>query len=127
MAPRAEVTTFIASGTSTITTPRRVTFAAGTNAYNDGGGTSSVSAWNDPTIVPDQALVSGPASQVKNLADVATERIIMTGRTDTFTQNAAVVSDSPFVRIVDPLAVQVTVPVLAEVGPTLPATTTTDQ
>ena len=81
----------------------------------------------DPTIVPDQALVSGPASQVKNLADVATERIIMTGRTDTFTQNAAVVSDSPFVRVVDPLAVQVTVPVLAEVGPPVPATTTTDQ
>ena len=81
----------------------------------------------DPTIVPDQALVSGPASQVKNLADVATERIIMTGRTDTFTQNAAVVSDSPFVRVVDPIAVQVTVPVLAEVGPPVPATTNTDQ
>lgn len=81
----------------------------------------------DPTLVPDQALVSGPASQVKNLEDVATERIIMTGRTDTFTQSAAVVSDSPFVRVIDPLAVQVTVPVLAEVGPPVPATTTTEQ
>lgn len=81
----------------------------------------------DPTLVPDQALVSGPASQVKNLEDVATERIIMTGRTDTFTQSAAVVSDSPFVRVIDPIAVQVTVPVLAEVGPPVPATTTTDQ
>ena len=82
----------------------------------------------DPTLVPEQALVSGPASQVKNLADVATERIIMTGRTDTFTQNAAVVSDSPFVRVIEPIAVQVTVPVLAEVGPPVPATTTnTDQ
>jgi YbbR domain-containing protein len=78
----------------------------------------------DPTIVPDQALISGPASQVKNLGDVATERIIMTGRTETFTQSAAVVSDSPFVRVVDPLAVQVTVPVLAEVGPPVPTTTT---
>jgi YbbR domain-containing protein len=81
----------------------------------------------DPTVVPDQALVSGPASQVRNLADVATERIIMTGRTDTFVQSAAVVSDSPFVRVIDPVAVQVTVPVLAEVGPPVPATTTTDQ
>lgn len=81
----------------------------------------------DPSLVPDQALVSGPASQVKNLEDVATERIIMTGRTDTFTQSAAVVSDSPFVRVIDPIAVQVTVPVLAEVGPPVPATTTTDQ
>lgn len=82
----------------------------------------------DPTLVPDQALVSGPASQVKSLEEVATERIIMTGRTDTFTQSAAVVSDSPFVRIIEPLAVQVTVPVLAEVGPPVPATTTpTDQ
>lgn len=81
----------------------------------------------DPSLVPDQALVSGPASQIKNLADVATERIIMTGRTDTFTQSAAVVSDSPFVRIVDPLTVQVTVPVLAEVGPPVPPTTTTDR
>jgi len=78
----------------------------------------------DPTLVPDQALVSGPASQVKNLEDVATERIIMTGRTDTFTQSASLVSDSPFVRVIDPIAVQVTVPVLAEVGPPVPATTT---
>jgi YbbR domain-containing protein len=78
----------------------------------------------DPTVIPDQALISGPASQVRNVADVATERIIMTGRTETFVQSTAVVSDSPFVRIIDPVAVQVTVPVLAEVGPPLPATST---
>jgi len=78
----------------------------------------------DATVIPDQALISGPASQVRNVADVATERIIMTGRTETFVQSAAVVSDSPFVRIIDPVAVQVTVPVLAEVGPPLPATST---
>jgi YbbR domain-containing protein len=78
----------------------------------------------DPTVIPDQALISGPASQVRNVTDVATERIIMTGRTETFAQSAAVVSDSPFVRIIDPVAVQVTVPVLVEVGPPLPATST---
>lgn len=74
----------------------------------------------DPTLTPDQVLVSGPASQVRKVEEVATERIIMTGRTATFTQSIAVVSDSPFVRIVEPLTVQVTVPVLAEFGPNLP-------
>jgi YbbR domain-containing protein len=89
------------------------------------GNTPSGYRVGDPAVAPDQALVSGPASQLKNLADVATERIIMTGRTDTFTQSAAVVSDSPFVRVIEPLSVQVTVPVLAEVGPPVPTTTTT--
>jgi len=75
----------------------------------------------DPTVAPDQALVSGPASQVRNVSEVATERIIMTGRTDTFTQSVAVVSDTPLVRIIEPLTTQVTVPVYAEVGPNPPA------
>lgn len=75
----------------------------------------------DPTLMPDQALISGPASQVRNITEVATERIIMTGRTETFTQSVAVVSDSPLVRIVQPLTTQVTVPVAPEVGPSAPA------
>jgi YbbR domain-containing protein len=79
----------------------------------------------EPTVQPEQALISGPASQIRKVSEVATERIIMTGRTDTFTQNAAVVSDSPLVRVVEPLTVQVTVPVLAAVGPTTTTTTTT--
>jgi YbbR domain-containing protein len=79
-----------------------------------------------PTLSPDQALVSGPASQVRNVAEVATERIIMTGRTDTFTQSVAVVSDSPLVRILQPLTTQVMVPVAAEIGPTPPATNTAE-
>jgi YbbR domain-containing protein len=78
----------------------------------------------DPTMVPDQALVSGPASQVRNVSEVATERIIMTGRTATFTQSVAVVSDTPLVRIIEPLTTQVTVPVSPEVGPNPPAGTT---
>jgi YbbR domain-containing protein len=83
----------------------------------------------DPTVAPDQALVSGPASQVRNVSEVATERIIMTGRSGTFTQNVAVVSDTPLVRVIEPLTTQVTVPVFPEVGPNPPpepaATTTT--
>jgi len=74
----------------------------------------------EPTVQPEQALISGPASQIRKINEVATERIIMTGRTDTFMQNAAIVSDSPLVHVVEPLTVQVTVPVLAEVGPTKP-------
>ena len=69
------------------------------------------------TADPPLALVSGPASQILKLSEVATERIIMTGRTGTFTQSVAVVSDSPLVRVISPLTTQVTVPVLAEVGP----------
>lgn len=66
---------------------------------------------------PERALISGPMSQIMKLSEVATERIIMTGRTETFVQNVPVVSDSPLVRVVLPVTTQVTVPVLAEVGP----------
>lgn len=74
----------------------------------------------DPTPAPNRALVSGPASQILRISEVGTERIIMTGRTATFVQSVAVVSDSPLVRVVAPLTTQVTVPVLAEVGPNPP-------
>jgi YbbR domain-containing protein len=74
---------------------------------------------------PALALVSGPASQILKLTEVATERIIMTGRTSTFVQNVAVVSDSPLVRVISPLTTQVMVPVLAEVGPLPPPQTDT--
>ncbi|HYC57955.1 MAG TPA: CdaR family protein [Thermoanaerobaculia bacterium] len=70
-----------------------------------------------PVAEPDRALIEGPMSHVLKLTEVATERIIMTGRTATFVQNTPVVSDDPLVRIVRPLTTQVTVPVLAEVGP----------
>lgn len=73
---------------------------------------------------PERALISGPMSQILKLSEVATERIIMTGRTETFVQNVPVVSDSPLVRVLFPLTTQVTVPVLAEVGPSLQTDTT---
>jgi YbbR domain-containing protein len=78
----------------------------------------------DVTISPEKALVSGPNSQIRKLSEVATERIIMTNRTETFVQDVAVVSDSSQIRVLDPLMVQVTVP-LNEEAP--PATTTTSQ
>lgn len=77
-----------------------------------------------PSADPARGLISGPASQIVKLSEVTTERIIMTGRTATFVQNVAVVSDSPLVRVITPVTTQVTVPVLAEVGPTPPSETT---
>lgn len=77
----------------------------------------------EPAADPPLVLVSGPASQVLNLTEVGTERIIMTGRTGTFVKSAVVVSDSPLVRVISPLTTQVTVPVLAEVGPNPPDAT----
>ncbi len=74
----------------------------------------------DATVEPDRALVSGPASKILALSEVATERIIMTGRAETFVQNVAVVSDVAQVRVIAPLFTRVTVPVLAEVGPEAP-------
>ena len=74
----------------------------------------------DATVEPDRALVSGPASKILALSEVATERIIMTGRAETFVQNVAVVSDVAQVRVIAPLFTRVTVPVLSEVGPEAP-------
>ncbi len=78
----------------------------------------------EATLDPDRALVSGPASQIMKMSEVSTERINMTGRTATFVQNVAVVSDTPLVRVVAPMTTQVTVPVLAEVAPNPPAAET---
>jgi YbbR domain-containing protein len=79
----------------------------------------------EATTEPSVALISGPAPQVMNLSEVTTERIIMTGRTGTFSMTVGVVTDSPLVRVISPLTTQVTVPVLAEVGPNPPASTET--
>lgn len=81
----------------------------------------------EATADPPRALVSGPASQILTLSEVATERIIMTGRTATFVQSVPVVSDSPLVRVITPLTTQVTVPVLAEVGPNPPESESSDR
>jgi YbbR domain-containing protein len=74
----------------------------------------------EPTLNPDHALISGPASQVRNVSEVATERVIMTGRTASFVQSVAVVSDSSLVRVIDPVMTQITVPVTEEIGPVAP-------
>lgn len=78
-------------------------------------------AVGEALVAPERALVSGPASQVMAMNEASTERINLTGRTATFQQNVAIVSDSPLVRVVAPLTTQVTVPILAEIGPNPPS------
>ncbi len=63
--------------------------------------------------VPDRALISGPASLVRDVAEVATERIILTGRTAPFRASVSIVSDHPLIQIVEPADTQVFVTVSA--------------
>lgn len=91
------------------------------------GSTPSGYLVGQATADPPLALCSGPASQIVKLAEVTTERIIMTGRTGTFVQSVAVISDTPLVRVISPLTTQVTVPVLAEVGPAPPTETINEE
>ncbi len=77
----------------------------------------------EATVDPERALVSGPETQVMAMSEASTERINLTGRTAPFVQNVAIVSDSPLVRVVAPLTTQVTVPILAEIGPNPPPET----
>lgn len=80
-----------------------------------------------PLLVPDSALISGPASEVRKISEVTTERIIMTGRTEPFTQNVSVISDSPLIHVLQPSTVQVNVPVGPEVGPLPPSDMKTEE
>jgi hypothetical protein len=49
----------------------------------------------------------------------------MTNRTEPFVQEVPVVSDSSLIRVINPQATQVTVPVTAEIGPIAPSETAT--
>lgn len=63
----------------------------------------------DVTVQPQNAIVSGPASAVRDFSEVATERIILSARTENFTVTVGLVSDSPMVRVVEPQTVRVSV------------------
>ena len=67
----------------------------------------------------------GDTEQIVAIEEVSTERINISGRTATFTQRVQVLSDSQLVRVVEPLTAQVTVPILAPVGPARPPETET--
>jgi len=67
-----------------------------------------------PDVVPKQALVSGPASLIRDVNEVATERIILTGRTASFRSTVGVASENSMVSVVEPLNAQVSISVMAE-------------
>lgn len=60
-------------------------------------------------IEPPTALVSGPASAIRELDEVFTDRIVLTGRSQSFRQTVGVVSDVPLVRVLEPQTTAVTV------------------
>ncbi len=65
--PRAEVASFIPTGTATISNLREVSFASGTQPYNDGEGPSNPVIWGSAAIVAedlhaDSVWVSGLAA-----------------------------------------------------------------
>lgn len=78
------------------------------------------------SAVPDRALVSGPASLIKNVTEVGTERIILTGRTAPFQNAVGLVSDHPLVRVVQPSNVVVNVEVIPPPAPDETTLTTTE-
>lgn len=67
-------------------------------------------------VEPPTALVSGPASAIRELEEVFTDRIVLTGRSQSFRQTVGVVSDVPLVRVLEPQTAVVTVEI-AETPP----------
>lgn len=66
---------------------------------------------DEPEVFPNQVLVSGPASIVKDLEFLTTRPVSLNGRTTTFEETVAVTVDNPLVQIVQPTTVSVRVPI----------------
>ena len=64
-------------------------------------------------VDPPTALVSGPASAIRAIDAVFTDRIVLTGRSQSFRQTVGVVSDVPLVRVLEPQTAFVTVEIAA--------------
>ena len=78
-------------------------------------------------VEPTNALVSGPASVIREFSEVVTERIILSNRGGTFSLNVGVLTDRSLVRVVDPLNARVTVtiePVTTPIDTALTSTST---
>lgn len=73
----------------------------------------------DIVVTPAEALVSGPASVIKEFSEVYSDRIILTGRDASFRQSVGLISDVPLVRVVDPASAQVFVTVIAPPPPSV--------
>lgn len=78
-------------------------------------------ALGEITVNPAVCEVSGPASLIAGVTEVATERVILSGRTQSFQTTVGVVSDHPLVRVVSPMNVVVTVNIIPPPPPEIPA------
>jgi YbbR domain-containing protein len=75
------------------------------------------------TVDPRMAEISGPDSLIKNVTEVATERVILAGRTTSFQTTVGIVSEHPLVRVTSPPNAVVTVNVIPPPPPELPTDT----
>lgn len=71
------------------------------------GATASGYAIENVETQPGNAVIAGPASLVDEVTEIPTERIILTGRSASFREEVAVISDYPLVRVIEPAIVQV--------------------
>lgn len=65
----------------------------------------------EPEVFPNQVLVSGPASMVRDLESLSTREVRLDGRTTTFEETVTVVTTNPLIQIVQPTTVSVRVPI----------------
>lgn len=77
-------------------------------------------------VTPTNALVSGAASMIRSMVEVATERIILSGRVQSFQRTVGLVADSPQVQVIEPASADVFVEIipLAAANDTASATAT---
>lgn len=78
----------------------------------------------EPDVLPNQVLVSGPGSRIAKAGSLSTEPISLDGHALTFEATVAVTSSDPLIQIVQPFKVQVKVnlqPPQAEKPPPAPA------
>lgn len=76
-------------------------------------------------VTPSTALVSGAASMIKSTVEIATERIILSGRVQSFQRTVGLVADNPQLQIVEPSSADVFVEVIPPASVTETATSGT--
>jgi len=75
----------------------------------------------EPEALPDQVLVSGPEKRLSKLVSLPTQAVSLEGHSETFEEEASVVSPDPLIQVVQPSKVTVKVPILTpEVKPDIP-------
>jgi YbbR domain-containing protein len=78
------------------------------------------------TVAPKTVLISGPLSLIRDVSEVATDRIILSGRTETFSRTVGLVPENPLISVIEPATVSITAVVIPPgqlIGP--PAETST--